>query len=380
MPVRLSPVSILVLLALALGGCRQRSVEKAPPPAAIPITSEFNVIFDGAIDTRLRFQMELERIGQELPGQYFYEKTREETGGRQYIVLKGQIRQDGSFALNEFDGTQETGRFEGTLQSETIGGESILRTSGTWLKAGASKALPFSAVQRRIDLGRRLKLKAVTYKEDDKKSKSSVDATFPNLEGDGRAEKFNQVVHDLVSAEIPGFKAAGNGKPPVQESAQEKNGVDTGPDAFSSSLDLGYEVTAANPDVISLLFGVGTFVEGAAHSQSNSLVLNYDLKAGKVLQLSDLFKADSDYLKVISDYCIRSLKKREVSDDRWRQNGAGPNPGNYKSWNLVRGGLLISFDAYQVASYADGPQEVFIPFGALKEILKPDGPVASLMQ
>src|SRR5262245_49453209 len=97
MPVRLFSVSMLVLLALA--DCRQRSVEKAPPPTPIPIASDFNLVFDGAIGTRLRIQMELERIGPELTGQYFYEKTREETGGRQYIVLKGQIRQDGSFAL-----------------------------------------------------------------------------------------------------------------------------------------------------------------------------------------------------------------------------------------------------------------------------------------
>jgi hypothetical protein len=109
-------------------------------------------------------------------------------------------------------------------------------------------------------------------------------------------------------------------------------------------------------------------------------VLNYDLKAGKVLELSELFKGGSDYLKVISDYCIQILAKRNVGEDQWRRDGAGPKGDNYKSWSLLRGGLLISFDPYQVASYADGPQEVLIPFGALQAIMKPDGPAASLVR
>jgi hypothetical protein len=39
--------------------------------------------------------------------------------------------------------------------------------------------------------------------------------------------------------------------------------------------------------------------------------------------------------------------------------------------------LQITFDAYQVAAYAAGPQEVVVSYSVLKPIIKPDGPLAA---
>jgi hypothetical protein len=42
--------------------------------------------------------------------------------------------------------------------------------------------------------------------------------------------------------------------------------------------------------------------------------------------------------------------------------------------------LGITFDPYQVAAYAAGPQNVLVPFSALKEIIKPDGIVTQFVK
>ena len=56
-------------------------------------------------------------------------------------------------------------------------------------------------------------------------------------------------------------------------------------------------------------------------------------------------------------------------------DGAKPTPENYAVWNISAEGLVITFNEYQVAAYAAGPQEVVIPFAALKDILDPQGPL-----
>jgi hypothetical protein len=100
---------------------------------------------------------------------------------------------------------------------------------------------------------------------------------------------------------------------------------------------------AANASLISVNFTYLEDIAEAAHSNSKTIVVNYDLKAGKVLELADLFKSDADYLKFLSDYCIRSLTKREVSDAEWLLRGAGPEAEITRTGNcFLRGCSLRS--------------------------------------
>jgi hypothetical protein len=139
--------------------------------------------------------------------------------------------------------------------------------------------------------------------------------------------------------------------------AEENKDQDTNP-SRDRSVDFNYAIPAANASLISVDFNYLEDIAEASHSNSKTIVLNYDLKAARVLALADLFKSDADYLKFLSDYCIRNLTKRKVSDAEWLQRGAGPDAGNYKNWNLLPTGLLITFDPYQVASHAEGTLEV----------------------
>ncbi len=354
-------LAILLILALTAFWQHQADAQSSN------LASSFRRTFLGSIDNKFKIQMLLDRDGDRLVGSYFYEKTREETGEVTELELEGQIRQDGTFVISEFDRRTPTGTFKGKLHSEIVNGEPILQMIGTWSKPGVKKEAPFSATEFHIDLGSGLKLKSIEKTEYDASSKWRTSAKFPQLEGDGRAAGFNQAVNAIVKNEVG--ELSGN----VKDAGENK-------DQDATSIELSYDITAGNGSLISVNFGLLSDIEGAAHSNSNTIVLNYDLRAGRVLALADLFKFDADYLKVLSDYCIRSLTKREVSDAEWLQRGAGPEAENYKNWNLLPSGLLITFDPYQVASHAEGTQEVFIPYAALKQIINPAGPLRSLLK
>jgi hypothetical protein len=108
-------------------------------------------------------------------------------------------------------------------------------------------------------------------------------------------------------------------------------------------------------------------------------VLNYDLKNGKLLTLSDLFKPGAKFLQVIATYCIADLKKQGKDKgllDEEIEKGAAANAKNYQSWSIMRKGLGINFDSYQVGPYAAGPQFVLVPYSTLKDLINPEGPVA----
>jgi hypothetical protein len=92
------------------------------------------------------------------------------------------------------------------------------------------------------------------------------------------------------------------------------------------------------------------------------------------VSLADLFTPNSNYLKVISDYAIKELKKLDTVSAV--ELGAGPKIDNYHSWNITPTGLKITFDPYQVGPYAAGAHEVVVPYSVLKPIIRQDGLLA----
>ena len=108
------------------------------------------------------------------------------------------------------------------------------------------------------------------------------------------------------------------------------------------------------------------YVSGAAHPYHFSQTVNYDLEQGKDIALIDLFLPNSDYLQTIAAYCAAQLKTRNIGFDTGFTQGADPTPDNYRNWNITADGLLITFDEYQVAAYAAGPQTVIVPYSEFK--------------
>ncbi|MBI5402580.1 MAG: DUF3298 domain-containing protein [Ignavibacteriae bacterium] len=145
----------------------------------------------------------------------------------------------------------------------------------------------------------------------------------------------------------------------------------------NSFMDINYESFVLNEDLFSFSFEVYTYYAGAAHPNSYTISHNWNMKNGKFLTFSGLFKKNSGYLEKISKFCIENLKlQAKMSDyemiDDMLQSGAGPNDSNFMNFNFFQKGMLITFDRYQVAPYAAGTQYVLIPYIAFYEMLTED--------
>lgn len=129
-----------------------------------------------------------------------------------------------------------------------------------------------------------------------------------------------------------------------------------------------------NNKILSVIFrNIDYF--GGAHPSSNYKSINFNMTTGRVIELKDLFNADSSYLQVISDYCINFLSARKESlFDDYEEN-LYPLLKNFKIWGITQNGIVIVFSEYHIGPGAAGPQYVIIPFKELEEIIDPNGPL-----
>jgi hypothetical protein len=179
--------------------------------------------------------------------------------------------------------------------------------------------------------------------------------------GDPRVEKFNQIIAAKVQQAVDQFKK--------DLANQLKTPISAG-----SYFSLNYALISPPGNLLSLQIQIEGYSDGAAHPYHITSSFNYDLEKGQEISLDQLFLHGVGHLKVISDYCITELGKRDIGFEMF-SDGAKPTPENYAVWNVSADGLVITFNEYQVAPYAAGPQTVAIPFASLKNIIDPQGPI-----
>jgi hypothetical protein len=206
------------------------------------------------------------------------------------------------------------------------------------------------------------------YTETNQDPAFTITAQIPQLSGsdDPRVGTFNQLLNDVVQKEIVVFRGEFTRGPIMEVST-------------NSFLDVTYELLAQYNDIWSFKFYYSFYTNGAAHPGDFSHTVNYDLGAGRELTLGDLFLPGSNHLEAISNYCITELSKQPFFDGSFT-TGADPTPDHYRNWNITPNGLMITFDTYQVAPGAAGPQIITIPFGQLNALIDLQGPLAGIFQ
>src|SRR5882672_10690560 len=353
------------------------SAERQHPEGGVVPSAETK-FFKGSIGSALGLQMKLVREGENLTGSYFYQKI----GTK--IDLRGNIDKDSNVTLEEFDANgKQTGIFKGAWKQDENGAVEI---AGNWTKPNSDKKTAFSLHEQPIEFSGGVEIASRQIKEKNKKLKYEISVVYPQLTGsvDPNFEKFNQTVRSLMLKKVSDFKKEMTPSPadePAPASTDE-----TASESLGSDINVGYEVALAKDDFVGIEFTVSSYSAGAAHPNSYTEVVNFDLKSGKSLKLADLFLPGSKYLQTLSTYCIQALTKQSkeagdtMPDEDWIKRGAGPELTNYDNWTITKKGLGITFDPYQVAAYAAGPQHVLVPYSALKEIIKPDGSVGQFVK
>jgi hypothetical protein len=196
----------------------------------------------------------------------------------------------------------------------------------------------------------------------------TIEVQMPQLAGsdDVRVTAFNQRLNELVTKEVEMWRKSflENTFPTVT------NG---------SFLEVVPTLISQVGDLWSFKFEFHFYSDGAAHPGTYSITLNYDLAQGRELALEELFLPNSSYLETIADYCKAELSKQPFFEGPFA-DGANPTPENYRNWNITSNGLMVTFDEYQVAPYAAGPQVVEIPIDQVQSVVDPNGPLKVILK
>ena len=193
----------------------------------------------------------------------------------------------------------------------------------------------------------------------------TIKAQMPSLHGSDNphVSNFNSLLNGTVTNTINQFK---NDVLAIPSDLPVSGG---------SFLDSQFSVIGQQDYFWSVKFDITTYYAGAAHPGHYSITLNYDLASGREIALAELFVPGSNYLQTLSDISKTQLATRDIAFDSF-SSGANPLPENFNRWNISVDGLVITFDEYQVAPYAAGPQLVVIPFSELQGIENTNGPLA----
>jgi uncharacterized protein len=140
-----------------------------------------------------------------------------------------------------------------------------------------------------------------------------------------------------------------------------------------TNLHVGYQVTLARPELLSIAFYVERYRLGAAHPSDQSDILNLLPGQGRALAAADLFDAKPDWAAFLAMRAFAALKRQAAAED-WPLRALAPQEiGDVATsparWAFSPAGLVIHFNAEEVTAAAAGDKDVVIPWDDLKPYL-----------
>ncbi|MET3292849.1 UNVERIFIED_CONTAM: hypothetical protein ABID98_005546 [Brevibacillus sp. OAP136] len=132
-----------------------------------------------------------------------------------------------------------------------------------------------------------------------------------------------------------------------------------------------FSVEFFRKQLLELLLVGYNFPFGAAHGMPTQTYAHIDLVKGKMYQLKDLFKPNSNYVKVLSDIVGNLIK----NDPQYSY----VFPGSYKGikpdqpFYVKQDALYLYFAPYEIGPYAAGFPTFRIPFAQIMDIIDTEG-------
>lgn len=131
-----------------------------------------------------------------------------------------------------------------------------------------------------------------------------------------------------------------------------------------------------------LSFGVLNYAfTGGAHGMETRDFTVFDIQTGKPVGLTEIFR--EGFEKDITDLLTRTLKSnlgiglsQKLTDNGFFVDEVKPNENFY----LTASGIGFFYNHYEIAPYSNGPNEIFLPYSMLAQLLKPASPVNRLIR
>ncbi|HQY20462.1 MAG TPA: RsiV family protein [Ignavibacteria bacterium] len=224
----------------------------------------------------------------------------------------------------------------------------------------------------------------ITYKNEiDKNEKLNymTDVTYPQVDFGpealmgvrGIAQDINTAINESVQNYIESFKTQ------LEEiKGDSKEGE-------SNSFKITSEAEITGGTLLSVKFTMFSNISGMAHPMTNDSSFNYSTISTGQLELKDLFREESEYLKFISAYSQKELEAYAYSQGNENifdmiKLGTSPDANNFKVWNIKNDSLSITFNPYQAAPYVFGIQEVKISLSEMLSMFDKTGPLEFLFR
>ena len=140
-----------------------------------------------------------------------------------------------------------------------------------------------------------------------------------------------------------------------------------------TDITASYEIKNNQRGILSLSI-INYAFAGGAHGMTIIKSLTIDVETGKVYELKDLFKPNSNYVKRLSDIIKRQIKERDIMTlEEFKQ--IRPDQDFY----IADKSLVIYFQLYELTAYAYGFPYFPISVYEIEDILKEGGPMQVMM-
>lgn len=135
-----------------------------------------------------------------------------------------------------------------------------------------------------------------------------------------------------------------------------------------------YEIKTNERGILSLSIANYAYPYHAAHGLTIIKSLTFNINTGKSYELKDLFKPDSQYVKVLSDLVGLQIKERNIPLIE-EYKGISPEQDYY----IADKSLVIYFQLYDLAPYAYGFPFFPISVYSLQDIIRENGPLDKML-
>ncbi len=309
--------------------------------------------FVGTLGEDLRIQMDLSLEDTRVVGQYYYEHIGE------VIDLEGSIPEELDevviLDLQESVNGRLSGSWKGeirlpdgfTLASED---EPVFSFIGTWQNTDSTKNLPFEL----------LGVAEYTFLRIDQGSTIDTDTALPFFV-EPSLENLNNTLFTKATEQHLEF---------IQLGQRE---ILEGYRAIGWGWDSTYNIAYYDKGLVSIFEMAYTF-SGGAHGNQHFAPHNYSISNGVAteLKLADLFKENSNYVTILSNYILDDLREQEAP---YAVDGSQSNltSEDLTVFAFSPKGISFGFAPYIMGPYVVGSFEVTVPFSALSNVIDPEG-------
>ena len=192
-----------------------------------------------------------------------------------------------------------------------------------------------------------------------------IQVTYETFKGGSTADDMNAAMEKAMIASVsdaPDAPKAKSLEAALKNFDEEyKSFITDFPDSNQQwELNIESEVIYQSEDVITV--AINTYQDkGGAHGNDSITLLNFDPDSGKVLEVGDYITNRSGFKALAEDYFFKAVKRTIESDDAedYFFGDGFQLPNNI---GFSEEGVILLYNVYEIASYAQGYTEFTIPY------------------